>query len=55
MRLEVSYAAEMIAVPEVVTKTIGVSDLVVWSITDVEHEVGVEVCERRRAVLYLRC
>ena len=34
------------AAPEVVTKTVGITDLVVGSIAYVEHEVGIQVRQR---------
>ncbi len=45
---------EEAAVPEVVAETVGVSDLVIGSVTNVEHEIGVQVRERRRTLLNLR-
>ena len=39
--------------PEVIAETVGVTDLVVGSVPNVEHEVGIEVGQGRGAVLNL--
>ena len=35
-----------VTVPEIVAKAVGITDLVVWSIANVEHEVRVQMSER---------
>ncbi len=34
------------AVPEIVAKTVGIADLVVGRVANVEHEVGIQMSER---------
>lgn len=50
---EINKYAEGRRAPEVVAEAIGIAYFVVGRVADVEHEVGIEVSERRGALLYL--